>query len=35
MLQSGKMERGVYEIVDSENPVSREHLLRKIDAAVG
>ncbi len=35
MLQSGKMERGVYEIVDSESLVSREHLLRKIDAAVG
>jgi len=34
MLQSGKMERGVFEIVDTESLVPREHLLRKIDAAV-
>ena len=34
MLRSGKMERGVFEIVDTESLVPREHLLRKIDAAV-
>ncbi len=28
------MERGIYEIVDTESLVSAEHLLRKIDAAV-
>ena len=34
MLQSGKMERGVFEIVDTESLVPANHLLRKIDAAV-
>ena len=34
MLERGKMERGIYEIVDTESLVSAEHLLRKIDAAV-
>ena len=28
------MERGIYEIVDTESLVPAEHLLRKIDAAV-
>ena len=34
MLQSRKMERGVFEIVDTESLVPANHLLRKIDAAV-
>ena len=28
------MERGVFEIVDTESPVPKEHMLRKIDVAV-
>ena len=28
------MERGIYEIVDTESLVPAEHLLRKIDAAI-
>lgn len=35
MLTRGKMDRGVFEIVDTESLVPKEHLLRKIDAAVG
>ena len=34
MLEREKMERGIYEIVDTGSLVSAEHLLRKIDAAV-
>ena len=34
MLERGKMDRGVLEIVDTESLVPSEHLLRKIDAAV-
>ena len=34
MLERGKMERGVFEIVDTESLVPTNHLLRKIDAAV-
>ena len=34
MLERGKMERGIYEIVDTESLVLADHLLRKIDAAV-
>ena len=34
MLEREKMERGIYEIVDTESLVPAEHLLRKIDAAV-
>ena len=34
MLERGKMERGIFEIVDTESLVPRDHLLRKIDAAV-
>jgi transposase len=34
MLERGKMERGIFEIVDTESLVPSEHLLRKIDAAV-
>ena len=34
MLERGKMERGIYEIVDTESLVPAEHLLRKIDAAI-
>ena len=34
MLERGKMERGVFEIVDTESLVPTDHLLRKIDAAV-
>ena len=34
MLERGKMERGIYEIVDTESLVPPEHLLRKIDAAI-
>ena len=34
MLERGKLDRGVVEIVDTEMLVPQEHLLRKIDAAV-
>ncbi len=34
MLERNKMERGIFEIVDTESLVPEEHLLRKIDAAV-
>ena len=34
MLERGKMERGIFEMVDTESLVPTEHLLRKIDAAV-
>ena len=34
MLERNKMERGIYEIVDTESLVPAEHLLRKIDAAI-
>ena len=34
MLERGKMDRGVIEIVDTESLVPRDHLLRKIDEAV-
>ena len=34
MLERGKLDRGVVEIVDTESLVPAEHLLRKIDAAV-
>ena len=34
MLERGKMERGIFEIVDTESLVPAEHLLRKIDAAM-
>ena len=34
MLEHGKMDRGVIEIVDTESLVPKDHLLRKIDAAV-
>ena len=34
MLERGKMERGIFEIVDTESLVPAEHLLRKIDKAV-
>ena len=34
MLERGKMERGIFEIVDTESLVPEGHLLRKIDAAV-
>ena len=34
MLERGKMERGIFEIVDTESLVPTDHLLRKIDAAV-
>lgn len=34
MLEQGKMDRGVVEIVNTESLVSAEHLLRKVDAAV-
>ena len=34
MLERGKLDRGVVEIVDTESLVPPEHLLRKIDAAV-
>ena len=34
MLERGKMERGIYEIVDTESLVPAEHLLRKIGAAI-
>jgi transposase len=34
MLRRGKLDRGVVEIVDTESLVPRDHMLRKIDAAV-
>lgn len=34
MLERGKMDRGVIEIVDTESLVPKGHLLRKIDEAV-
>ena len=34
MLERGKMDRGVIEIVDTESLVPKGYLLRKIDAAV-
>ena len=34
MLERGKLDRGIVEIVDTESLVPKEHLLRKIDAAV-
>jgi len=34
MLERGKLERGILEIVDTESLVPEGHLLRKIDAAV-
>lgn len=34
MLERGKLDRGIVEIVDTESLVPRDHLLRKIDAAV-
>ena len=34
MLERGKLDRGVIEIVDTESLVPKGHLLRKIDEAV-
>ena len=34
MLERGKLERGIVENVDAESLVPKDHLLRKIDAAV-
>ena len=34
MLERGKLDRGIIEMVDTESLVPKEHLLRKIDAAV-
>ena len=34
MLGRGKLDRGIVEIVDTESLVPKDHLLRKIDAAV-
>ena len=34
MLERGKLDRGIVEIVDTESLVPRDHLLRKIDSAV-
>ena len=34
MLERGKSDHGIVEIVDTESLVSKDHLLRKIDAAV-
>ena len=34
MMERGKMERGVVEIVDTESLVPQGHLLRKVDRAV-
>ena len=34
MMEKGKMERGVVEVVDTESLVPQEHLLRKVDRAV-
>lgn len=35
MLERGKAERGIFEIVDTESLVTESHLLRKIDVAEG
>ncbi|MGN8891221.1 IS5/IS1182 family transposase, partial [Dysosmobacter sp. HCP28S3_G4] len=34
MLERGKLDRGIVEIVDTESLAPKDHLLRKIDAAV-
>ena len=34
MLERGKMERGIVELVDTESLVPEDHLLRKVDRAV-
>ena len=34
MLERGKLDRGIIEMVDTESLVPKDHLLRKIDAAV-
>ena len=34
MLERGKPDQGIVEIADTESLVSKDHLLRKIDAAV-
>ena len=34
MLERGKVDRGILEMVDTESLVPEGHLLRKIDAAV-
>ena len=34
MMETGKMERGVVELMDTESLVPQEHLLRKVDRAV-
>ena len=34
MLERGKSDHGIVEIVDTESLVSKDHLLRKIDSAV-
>ena len=34
MLERGKLDRGIVEIVDTESLVPQAHLLRKIDEAV-
>ncbi len=34
MLERNKMERGIFEIVDTESLLPADHLLRKIDAAI-
>lgn len=34
MLERGEVDRGVMEIVDKKMLVPKDHLLRKIDAAV-
>ena len=34
MLERGKSDHGIVEIVDTESLVSKDYLLRKIDAAV-
>ena len=34
MLERGKLDHGIVEIADTESLVSKDHLLRKIDAAV-
>ena len=34
MMERGKLDRGIVEMVDTESLVPEDHLLRKIDAAV-
>lgn len=34
MLERGKLDRGIVEMVDTESLVPQDHLLRKIDAAI-